>query len=179
MSLHYLLDGYNIIHQMPLSARKKLEDHRQHLIQWIESCRPQGSLRNAVTIVFDGKTDVWGGMGSGSASVRVFFAHGQSADEKIIRMVEEAAHKKNVVVVTDDRSLKYAVRALGAKVSGVQTFLGQGSSAPAGRVESGKNISKISEHKITSELTEIWLPGGSPRPAGSLREEEKKKGKRA
>ena len=136
-------------------------------------------MRNAATIVFDGKTDVWGGMGSGSSSVRVIFAQGQSADEKIIRMVEEAAHKKNVVVVTDDRSLKYAVRALGAKVSGVQTFLGQGSSAPAGRVESGKNISKISEHKITSELTEIWLPGGSPRPAGSLREEEKKKGKRA
>ncbi len=87
MSLHYLLDGYNIIHQMPLSVQKKLEDERQQLIQWIESCQPQGSSRNAVTIVFDGKTDVWGGAGAGSSSVQVIFSQGQSADERIIQVL--------------------------------------------------------------------------------------------
>ena len=156
MSLHYLLDGYNIIHQMPLSVDIKLEDQRRQLIRWVESRAPQGSSRNMVTIIFDGKTDVWGGNG-GSSSIQIVFAQGQSADEKIIAMVEEAAHKKNIVVVTDDRALKYAARALGAKVSGVQAFLKQGASAPAGRVESGKNISKTLEHNITSEFEKIWL----------------------
>ena len=161
MSLHYLLDGYNIIPQMPLSTLKKLEDQRQQLIRWIESCRPQGSSRNTVTVVFDGRVGVWGG-GAVPSSVQVVFSQEESADEKIIRMVEEAKHKKNVVVVTDDRSLKYAVRAQGAKVSGVQTFLGKvktsaGSAAPACQPETGKHISQTLEHKITSEMAKIWL----------------------
>ena len=147
---------------MPLPVQNKLEDQRGQLVQWIESCAPQGSSRNMVTIVFDGKLDVWGG--EASSAVRVIFAQGESADEKIIRMVEEAAHKKNVVVVTDDRSLARSVRALGAKVSGVQTFLQQGASARIDRPESSKNISKVLEHKITSEFTGIWV--------------EKKKGKK-
>lgn len=147
---------------LPSGALNKLEDQRQYLIQWLESRAPQGSARNAVTVVFDGRTDVWSP--SVSSAVRVIFAQGQSADDKIIAMVEEAANKKNIVVVTDDRALQYAVRALGAKVSGVQTFLGQGASARVGRPESGKNISKTLEHKITSEFTRIWV--------------EKKKGKK-
>lgn len=160
MSLHYLLDGYNIIPQMPLFAQKKLEDQRQQLIQWVEFCHPQGSSRNTVTIVFDGKMDVWGG--PTSSAVQVIFTRGQSADEKIIQLVEEAVHKKNIVVVTDDRSLQYAVRASGAKVSGVRAFLGQvkaaaGMAGPAKRPETGKHISNTLEHKITSEMTKIWL----------------------
>ncbi len=107
---------------------------------------------------------MWGS-NSAASSIRVVFSQGETADEKIIRMVEEAAHKKNIVVVTDDRSLQYSVRALGAKVSGVQIFLEQGASAPVRRIESGKNISKILERKITSEFTQIWI--------------EKKKGKKA
>lgn len=147
---------------LPFGALNKLEDQRQQLIQWIESRAPQGSARNTVTVVFDGRTDVWGP--SVSSSVWVVFAQGQSADERIIQMVEEVAHKKSVVVVTDDRSLQYAVRALGAKVSGVQTFLEQGASVRSDRPESSKNISKTLEHKITSEFAQIWL--------------EKKKGKK-
>lgn len=157
----------------------KLEDQRRQLIQWIESRAPQGSLRNTVTIVFDGRSDVWAAFGeprqgrgsSVASSIRVVFAQGETADEKIIRMVEEAVHKKSVVVVTDDRSLQYSVRALGAKVSGVQTFLERGAPVPARRPESGKDISKTLEHKITSEFIQIWVPGGSLR-------EEKKKGKK-
>ncbi len=147
---------------LPFEALNKLEDQRQQLIQWIESRAPQGSARNAVTVVFDGRTDVWSP--SASSTVRVIFAQGQSADEKLIQMVEEAAHRKNIVVVTDDRSLQRSVRTLGAKVSGVQAFLEQGSPARVTRPESGKNISKTLEHKITSEFTQIWV--------------EKKKGKK-
>src|SRR3990167_5539533 len=163
MSLHYLLDGYNIIPQMSLPVLEKLADQRRQLIQWIGSCNPQGSSRNAVTVVFDGRSDVLGG-GAVPSPVQVVFSREESADEKIIGMVEEAEHKKNIVVVTDDRSLQYSVRALGAKVSGVQTFLGQGASARTDRPESGKNISKTLEHKITSEFAQIWV--------------EKKKGKK-
>lgn len=164
---------------MPLSVPKTLEEQRRQLIRWIESCHPQGSSRNAVTVVFDGRSDVWAAFGEPrqgrggagvSSPVQVVFAREESADEKIIRMVDQAGHKKNVVVVTDDRALQYAVRALGAKVSGVQMFLGKvkpsaGSAASASQPETGKHISKTLEHKITSEMTKIWLKnekGGKP-----------------
>lgn len=130
-----------------------------------------------MTVVFDGRSDVWGG-GAVPSPVQIIFSREESADEKIIRMVEEAEHKKNIVVVTDDRALQYAVRALGAKVSGVQTFLGQGAPVPVRRPESNKNISKTLEHKITSEFARIWVPRGSS-PLGDLwLREEKKKGKK-
>ena len=161
---------------MSLPVRSKLEDQRRQLIQWIESRRPQGSPRNMVTVVFDGRSDVWtclpdrqaclpdrqGGAG-GSSSVRILFAQGESADEKIVRMVEEEAHRKSVVVVTDDRALQYAVRALGAKVESVAEFTGkerparEHAGARSRKPDPGKNISKTLEYKITSELARVWL----------------------
>ena len=58
MSLHYLLDGYNVIHQMPDLNRPALEDQRRALVHFLETRRPQGSSRNRVTIVFDGNANV-------------------------------------------------------------------------------------------------------------------------
>ena len=140
---------------LPSGALNKLEDQRRHLVQWVGSRAPQGSLRNTVTIVFDGRPDVWSP--GAASSIGVVFAQGETADEKIIRMVEEAEHKKNIVVVTDDRSLQCSCPARGAKVSGVQTFLEQGTPPRPTRPESGKNISKTLEHEITFEFGRIWI----------------------
>lgn len=146
---------------MPLSALKKLEDQRQQLIQWLESAQPQGSSRNVVTLVFDGRSDVWG-VAHSSSSIQVIFSHEETADQKIVRMVDAARNKKNIVVVTDDRSIKYAVRALGAQVSSVQEFLGkakvsEGVARSVPQPQAGKHISKTLEYKITSEFEKIWL----------------------
>lgn len=150
---------------LPSGGMNTLEDQRRQLIQWIESSRPQGSPNNTVTVVFDGRTDVWSPAEASSA--RIIFAQGESADQKITRIVEEAVHKKNIVVVTDDRSLQHAVRALGAKVTSVQAFREQARGPSPGPQSSqmGKHISKTLEQKITSELEEIWLrekKGGAP-----------------
>ena len=55
MSVHYLLDGYNIIKQTPGLNQGSLEAQRNALLAWIEIGQPQGSLQNTVTVVFDGK----------------------------------------------------------------------------------------------------------------------------
>ena len=61
MSLHYLLDGYNIIHQIPsLIALDKLEDRRNGLVRFIERNKFRGSVNNKITVVFDGKFGHWG-----------------------------------------------------------------------------------------------------------------------
>ena len=123
MSVHYVLDGYNIIQQTPSLAVESLRTGRESLIQFIEIHKPQGSLKNPVTIVFDGQAGI--GTPREVSAVKVVFACGESADEKIKRMVGMAGNKKNMVVVTDDREIRYHVRALGAKVLWVGEFLGR------------------------------------------------------
>ena len=99
MSLIYLLDGYNIIKRIPRLAQEKLEDSRASLIHFIEINRPQGSLNNTVTIVFDGQPGMIGQ--SGSEMVRVVFSRGESADDCIKKMVLSSKNSKRMVVVTE------------------------------------------------------------------------------
>ena len=161
MSIKYLLDGYNLLPRMPGSNLAKLEDQRWHLVRFIERCRPQGSLRNSVTIVFDGTLDAFGTMASSTAEI--IFSQGESADDRIKKIVTQAKNRKNIVVVTDDRAVQYAIRALGAKACSVKDFLSQGENAGQKELTAGKTaqpekyISKSDELKITSEMQKIWL----------------------
>lgn len=158
MSLRYYLDGYNIIHQIEALAYGSLEDQRHNLIKHIEINRPQGSLQNEVTVVFDGRSDIYGG--ASSSSVKVVFSKDESADEKIKRMISETSSKRNVVVVTNDRSIQYSVRAMGAKAVSVEEFFVKPSATGKSyskEKRSTKNISKTLEFKITDELKKIWI----------------------
>jgi predicted RNA-binding protein with PIN domain len=195
MSLHYLLDGYNLIHsaaleklsltarkfsaaqqrrnderseefscQIPALSQQKLEDQRKQLVRWVELQKPQGSLKNCVTIVFDGKGGIWSR--ADPSTVKVQFSKDESADSAIKRIVARSHNKKNIVVVTNDREIQYAVCALGAKINSVEEFLSkakpQGSLHKEGKEQTGqgepsKRISKTLESKITSEFKEIWL----------------------
>ena len=164
MSVQYLLDGYNILNQIPALTPKKLEDKRHSLIQLIELYRPQGSPKNAVTIVFDGKGGIWGG--ATSSSVKVIFTTDETADEKIKSIVTQAKNKKQIVVVTNDRDIKYYVRALGATVVKVEDFVAKlkprenqsyRGTKTVGVRETTKVIPKTLEYKINAELEDVWL----------------------
>jgi predicted RNA-binding protein with PIN domain len=163
MSLHYVLDGYNVTHQIPGLSTLTLEGQRQRLFQLLENQRPQGSLRNQVTIVYDGRS----GFGSLTAGVhpQVIFSCEESADDRIKRIVAEATNRKNMIVVTNDRDIQYYVRALGAQCITVHEFFGRRGLATTDqklqpKISKGsekKEISKTLESKITSELSELWL----------------------
>ncbi len=162
MSLHYLLDGYNIIKKAPRLAKAALRDGRSMLFQWIEISRPQGSFQNHVTVIFDGKADHFSPPPAGSA--RAVFTRDESADDCIKRIIEEARDIKQFVVVSDDKGIKLYVRALGAKVMGVREFAA-GLFGPARTAGPGskaievhkKYISLAQEQKINAELERIWI----------------------
>ena len=161
MSLHFLLDGYNIIHKMPFNQLDSLEDQRNRLIRWVETQNPQGSRNNRVTIIFDGQS---GFLNHHQQSfVEVLFSSEGSADDKIKKMVDESLHQKNMVVVTDDRAIQIYVRSLGTKIIGVDEFLKDAAEEkktiknPKEKKEFSKNISKTLEYKINEEFKEIWL----------------------
>lgn len=165
MALHFILDGYNIIHQQEPLMDKSLKEARDSLIRMIEFFRPQGSLNNKVTVVFDGRSEIWGG--TPSSSVKVIFSKDESADSIIQRLVSQATNRKNIVVVTDDREIQYGVRPQGAQIMAVSLFLKKmapplDSRRPLqGRYnrtrEEDKHIPKGAEHQIKEELERIWL----------------------
>ena len=158
MSLNYLLDGYNIIKHIPRLAQKRLEDSRESLIRLIETYRPQGSPQNSVTIVFDGQEGLIGGE-TQSGCVKTIFSSGESADDRIKKIVSRAEHKKRIVVVTNDKDIKFSVRAQGAAVLTVDEFM-ERMHPPKKRASSStetKNISQTLEYQITQEMEQIWL----------------------
>ena len=153
MSLHYILDGYNILKQIPALNDLSLEDGRRGLIRWIETQRPQGSVNNTLTVVFDGNPDFFGASPGGAT--RVIFANG-SADDKIKRMVEEDHQRRSCVVVSDDKDIVLYTRALGARVMSVRAFTHAQRTFGAHQRE-GKYISLSRQEKINKELSAIWL----------------------
>ena len=162
MSLHYLVDGYNIVKQAPGLADRPLEQGRAGLLRWIDAHRPQGSANNRVTVVFDGKSEHFST--PVDCGVKTVFSRDESADDCIKAMVEKSAAKSTVVVVSDDKGIALYVRSLGAKVMGVKEFapgLFASSSKPKPKGRSGaekaeKYIPLVEQERINKEFEKLW-----------------------
>ena len=159
MSLHYIIDGYNVIKQIDALKAKKLRFGREALIRFIEQKRPQGSPRNKVTLVFDGKAEFSGPQEK--TSLNVIFSKSGSADDKIKKMVENCSDPRNIVVVTDDRQVMYYCRSVGSRVSSVREFMNAG-----GVRKKNKSVVQIPDkpkcdsrtaEAITEQMRKIWL----------------------
>lgn len=159
MSLQYIIDGYNIINHPQFTRRVKTsQDHRLALIALIRRKKLTGSLKNKVAIVFDGYPDADAQI-LDDRTLHVIFSRRVSADEKIKMLVEETANRKNIIVVSDDKEIKYMVNSLGAHALGVdEFFLAKEKARKIMKDELIKpelNYSQI--HKINEELSRIWL----------------------
>lgn len=153
MSLHFILDGYNLIKKIPDFSSKKIKHAREDLIRLIEEKRLTGSKRNRVTIVFDGDSE---NLSSKEKSpFEIIFS--RDADQKIRDIVKKEDNPKNIVVITDDRQLQDSVRILGAKVQDLESFL-EKLRKPKVILEDPKlELSSKLKDEITEELKKIWL----------------------
>ncbi len=110
----YLIDGNNVMGQYvgwhrdkPASRRRLLED----LARFIDVKKVR------LTVVFDGAPDNTFPDGSSFRSIKIFYSRqGSDADTRIIEMVESERNRKNLTVVTSDRSLAARVAVNGVKV---------------------------------------------------------------
>jgi predicted RNA-binding protein with PIN domain len=114
----YLIDGYNLIHALGMIRRDLppggLEESRRRLMAFLaQALGPDAS----VTIVFDAqhapgnlpRTQTREGL-------HVEFAPaGQSADDRIETLIEEAANPPTLVVISNDMRLQDAARQRGAR----------------------------------------------------------------
>lgn len=169
MSRHFLIDGYNVLHKMPElvpQAGKSLADSRDGLVRFILDRRPHGSLRNVITVVFDGSEDVcsWPVLGE----VKILFSKGETADDLIKRLIGEAPNPREVILVSDDRDLQYYAKAYAVSVWSVAQFVAQGfKETPAAlklrarggseKKLDGKVISEVFKDRVNRELEQAWL----------------------
>ena len=159
MAVHYILDGYNVLKKTAPLADIKLEDGRAELIRLIESLSPQGSLNNKVTVVFDGRPGMSPALEA--QEVKVVFTYEESADERIKRMVQDSEAPRALIVVTDDREIRYYVKSLGAGVMDSGAFLariiprrGKAAAVPD---SDKKPINEKLEDQVNQELRALWL----------------------
>jgi predicted RNA-binding protein with PIN domain len=153
MSLHFILDGYNLIKKIPEFSSKKIRHAREDLIRLIEEKRLTGSKRNRVTVVFDGYSDDF----SSKRQIPFEIIFAKDADEKIRDIIKKVDNPKEIVVITDDRQLQDSVRLLGAKVQNLESFLEKLKRPKAITEDLKLEFSPKLKDEITEELKKIWL----------------------
>jgi predicted RNA-binding protein with PIN domain len=119
----YIVDGYNVIlSRKVFTERRSLEEARAYLTRLIDSYASRKMIEAVV---------VWDGDNSrnqdkpGGARVKSVFTRGnQSADSRIVSMIERMPNRKRAIVVSDDRRhITGIVANLGAKSIRVNEFL--------------------------------------------------------
>ena len=120
MSLHYIIDGYNLIKHRSFAPSANIHDPRFALVQFLRREKPCGSLKNKVTIVFDGYS---GDLSLRGLEFEVIFSCETSADERIKKMVESEPLPKSLVVVSDDRQIRDFAKLCGVVSLGIDEFL--------------------------------------------------------
>ena len=162
MSLHYILDGYNLLNRRGFLKDGDLCRARSAFLSYLETHRPQGSRRNQLTVVFDGASDLPDFRHP--YSFAVVFSRGKTADERIKEMLYAVEMRRNLVVVSDDRDLISQARSCGAQTRGTAEFLGKGprkvkrGSGAADETSADKStLNIVQRESITEELKKLWL----------------------
>lgn len=150
--LWFIIDGWNLSYKLRLN---KESFPCLSLINFIKNRRLTGSLRNKVTIVFDGKMkDLFR-----EEEYEIIFSYDKSADEIIKSMVENALNKKIIIVVSDDREIKDFAKRNRVKSISTEEFLAKDRTKKKNVEVDGKekDIDYRLKNKITDELRKIWL----------------------
>jgi len=159
MSLQYIIDGYNVTNHPEF--RKQLpkfsSDSRVALIQLIKLKKLCGSSNNSVWVIFDGYQDA-SIDNLDEFNLKVIYSRKESADDRIKKIIERISNPKNVIVISDDKEIKFFVKSCKAKSVSVQNFLcakNKMAEKAAALVEPEITYSQM--HKINEELKKIWL----------------------
>lgn len=167
MSLHFLIDGYNVFKQSDsFKGSSYLKDAPGALVNAIQKKRLIGSKNNQATIVFDGRDNSSLKLKQGDTRIKIIFSSDDSADTIIKKMVSDSNNPKQMVVVTDDKEIIFYTRSLGAKIMSASEFLKEvqnrlGKKTSKQKKPSGLELFKIEltyqqQEAINQELRRIW-----------------------
>ncbi|NPA48604.1 MAG: NYN domain-containing protein, partial [Thermodesulfobacteria bacterium] len=114
MAIHLLIDGYNLLHQIPelsFLMQESPEEARKALLSKLQTY--QRLRRHKITVVFDAWNDPEPRRKVTIKGVQVVFtAQGETADDFLKR--EAIKEKERAVVVSSDREIRSYVETYGA-----------------------------------------------------------------
>lgn len=104
--LHYILDGYNIIHAIP-SLKKTLVHDAESAREMLIHSAGQFCITKKIrcTIVFDGIAPDNLRKGPIHAPVHVVYSSPQTADAKIKQLIEQSKSRSLLVIISSDREI--------------------------------------------------------------------------
>ncbi len=124
MSPGFIIDGYNLIYQVPDLAglvEQNLEQARDSLVTRLAGFR--GRKRIRVVLVFDGDSASGQPGRLRSRGVEIVFSRTpEKADERIVKMVRALKHPKAWTMVSSDRWIVDQCRSYGVKTVRSEEF---------------------------------------------------------
>jgi predicted RNA-binding protein with PIN domain len=154
--MKYIIDGYNLTHQIDNLRDKSLRQQRDGLILFLQNAQSFNKRLKDVTVIFDGRSDIVAPIQH--STIKVVFSKDRSADIKIKELIEASNFARDITVVSDDRQIKYYASSAGAKKISVREFLKIVSCSLYPRIDYFE-LSEKETKKINQELEEIWLKG--------------------
>ena len=131
-SMHWLIDGYNLIRRDPALASheaESLEAGRIALCRVLAQAARESGDR--FTVVFDGRGA--GGSGTGAAGVSVVFSSARESADRVLGRLAAGGG----AVVSNDREVRQAAKRAGAIAVSADDFLARMKTAAADRTPSG------------------------------------------
>jgi len=152
-----LIDGHNLIGQIPGLSLADPDDEAK-LLQWL--VRYHWRKKQPITVVFDpGWSPVHISRSRPPAGITVVYAPaGSDADKVLIDRIAHHAQPKTLTVVSSDRSIVAAAKAVGATVIRAQDFARE-LICPPEKVETEPEDRPLSQEEIQE-----WLDLFSQRP---------------
>ena len=150
--MHWLIDGHNLIGQMP-GLRLDDPDDEEKLLAYLRRYRARTG--HTLTVVFDAgqayrpaKTQKRGGI-----TVQ-FVSPGQTADQILVRRIRKVKNPQAVIVVTSDLAVQQAARQAGLRVLTSPEFAQQlsQSSSPTATDEGGRANIRLSPDEVDEWL---------------------------
>lgn len=159
-----ILDAYNIIHCVPQLEKHlstSLEEARSALVRycigWLVERRDVSEFR----VVFDGDSSVIGSSRESSPGIRVEYTRtGETADDRIMRIVEDRSGGR-CTVVSNDMELARNCKDMGAAIMTVSAFYstrqsGQRRHRVSSDTGDDKNLSAAEKDAINNMLKKEW-----------------------
>jgi len=161
MSLQYIIDGYNVVRHAaftpPIHVRHK--EPELLLAETVRVGKLCGSSRNTVLLVFDGYPRA-PYQRKPYEGIEILYSHEESADERIKQLAAKAANPKSMVVVSDDREIRFFVQSLGITMVSVEQFLTLKQKRRLARKSEAfykTDLTSSEMAHINNELRKLWL----------------------
>ena len=123
MAIHLLIDGYNLLHQIPELSLLMQEDPEEARAALLSKLRTYQKIkRHRITVVFDAWNRTEPRSEVNQKGIRVVFtAPGETADDYIKRLASK--ERERAVVVSSDRAIRSFVENQGALSVSSRDFL--------------------------------------------------------